>query len=473
MSKWTDRGLKRFPTGIPSLDRILGGGVPLYATIIIAGRPGTGKTILSQQMLFANAERGRKGLYLTTLSESPIKSARYQSEFAFFDPAKFGESVVYVDIGETLRREGVLRTVDVVADLLRQTQPSVVVIDSFKVIHDLASSPKDVRTFVYDLAIELSAVQCTSFLVGEYDLPDIPVLPEFAVGDGIIWLALESGEAKAQRSLRVLKMRGVNHPATPFSFNIDASGIDLYAVPAVMPASKSAGQGEQLVRTGIPGLDELLRGGTPVGSPLLVSGEAGVGKSTLCTQFIYNGAKLFDETGLYFSFEEPPERIMANARAFGWDLAPLIERGKVRFYHTPLPLVNADRELMRIQAALAETGARRAVIDSLTMLMHGIKEPDIIRRHVYQLTTLLSNAGCTGFIVTDPPAGSGRISSFGVEESIADGIILLRTVKEKRARTRLIEIYKLRGVNHASGDHTMTITSEGVHVYPRAEEVLR
>ena len=157
-----------FTTGIAPLDRILGGGIPPYSVVILAGEPGAGKTILSQQILFANATPERKAVYLTTLSESPMKTTRYQSMFSFFDPTKFGESVIYMDVGQLIRKQGLAQAADNIADHVREIQPQVVVIDSFKAIHDLAQSVSEMRTFIYDLAIEFSAMQSTTLLVGEY-----------------------------------------------------------------------------------------------------------------------------------------------------------------------------------------------------------------------------------------------------------------------------------------------------------------
>lgn len=462
--------IRRFPTGLASLDELLGGGLPAFATVILAGEPGTGKTILTQQMLFANAAAGRKGLYLTTLSESPMKAARFQSEFAFFDPDRFGELVVYMDIGETIRRHSLSKAVEVIASSLREHQPDMVVVDSFKAIHDISPSSREMRIFVYDLAIELSAIQATTILVGEYEALHLGDSPEFAVADGILWMSLERTNSGSRRFLRILKMRGVDHPTEPFNFGISRRGVELFALPPVKPEDQSI-QRETQVPTGIPGLDDLVRGGLPATSTLLVSGEAGTGKSTVSMQYLLHGARDRGDKGLYLSYEEPPAQLIANAARFGWDLAGLIDEGMVWLSHTPLLLVNPDEQTLHIQRMLAETGARRAVLDSLTMLVHGIDSPEVVRRHVYQLSNVFKDAGCTALVTTDPPAGSGLISRFGVEESIIDGVLLLRTVLEQRERKRYVEVYKLRGVGHVTGTNLMRIGAEGVRVYPRTEEV--
>lgn len=465
--------LRRFATGVPPLDRLLGGGLPAYSVVVVAGEPGTGKTILTQQILFATARAGGKGLYLTTVSESPMKAARYQSAFTFFDPERFGDSVVFLDLGETIRRHRLGAAVELVADSLRQHQPDLVVIDSFKAIHDLSASAEETRTFVYDLAVELSAVQATALLVGEYTADEIGKAPEFAVADGIVWLTLEKTDVGSWRYLQIPKMRGVDQPLGRFAFDIGPDGLAIHALDFAEDAERAASDRSDRVPTGVSGLDELLRGGIPRGAPVLVSGEAGTGKTTLGVQFVHHGAAVRGESCLYFSYEEEPPDVAANAASFGWDLGGLVGRGLLRFHWAPLSRVNVDAELSRIAALLHEHRPARVVVDSLTMLGHAVIKPEVLRRHVFDLTRALRSSGATSLIVTDPPAGSGLISRYGVEESLADGVLVLRATKVGRERKRYVEVHKMRGVAHATGEHLVRIAAKGLEVFPRSEEVLR
>jgi circadian clock protein KaiC len=463
-------GQRGIRTGVTGLDSVLRGGIPQYAVVIIAGQPGSGKTILSQQILFNNASPDRPCVYLTTLSESPMKATRYMSQFGFFDAAKFGSSIIYMDIGQIMRSQGLAKSLDSIMDTLRESQPAIVVIDSFKAIHDLASSTQEMRTFVYDLAIEVAAMQSTSFLVGEYDESEISTQPEFAVADGIIWLYSQPSENQLSRYLRVLKMRGVDFSAAPQSFGITRDGIQVFATEELTEGAITA-YGDSLTQTGLDELDDLLRGGIPSGAPMLVSGGAGSGKTTLCLQYLYEGATRYGEPGVYVSYEEDPAQIVANARRFGWDLQRLIDSGLLTISYTPLPKINAAEQLVLIRDLVRDSGAKRAVIDSLTMMLAHDGTSDLIRSHVYTLTTILQRAGCTALITSDPPIGAQTISRYGVEESIIDGVILLKLVGQGRARVRYLEIYKMRGVSHASGDNIMKITPSGIVVFPRVEEV--
>jgi circadian clock protein KaiC len=223
------------------------------------------------------------------------------------------------------------------------------------------------------------------------------------------------------------------------------------------------------VQTGLDELDELVCGGIPSGSPFLISGAAGTGKTTLALQYIWNGLSKYGEKAVFFTYEEMPEQLIANAASFGWDLRPYVERGDLTFCHTLLPNINPNEQLLLIERAVRESGARRAVVDSLTMLMGGVDDATFVRQQVFNLTAILRNEDCTALIISDPPINSDRISRFGVEESIIDGVIILRIQRDADARRRTLEVFKMRGVNHATGEHTMKITGEGVKLFPRVE----
>ncbi|MBI2955050.1 MAG: AAA family ATPase [Chloroflexi bacterium] len=461
----------RLLTGVSGLDTVLRGGIPRYAVVLIAGQPGTGKTILCQQILFNNIDNGKRCVYLTTVSESPMKVARYQAQFSFFDPDRFGKSMIFMDAGQIIRSQGIKKALRAIVDSLRDIQPAMVAIDSFKAIHDLAASPEEMRTFVFDVSVELAALQSTSLLVGEYETADLARYPEFAIADGIIWLHAETRETDLMRNIRVLKMRGIDHSTMAYDFGITHNGIEVFTTEGLIP-TEIAPYGKEITKTGLAELDEILRGGIPKGAPLLLTGGAGTGKTTLGLQFLYEGATRYGDKCIYFSYEEPTEQLIANARRFGWDLRKLIDDGRLRIIHVPLPQIHPSEQLLAIRGAVRGFGAQRAVLDSLTMMMARVSEPSLIRSHVYSLAAIFKDAGCTALITSDPPVGAPAISRFGVEESIIDGVVLLKLAREARARVRYLEVYKMRGVFHATGDNLMKITPRGIQVYPRLEEAL-
>ena len=175
-----------YTTGVDALDLVLGGGLPAGSTTIIAGLPGTGKTVLAEQFLFANATEATPALYLTTMSEPLEKIIRYLQRFSFFDPERLPSAIHYQDIGQVIRTRGIEALPLVVEELIADHGAVFVVIDSLKATHDLCRDPVAFRIALFDLGRVLTAAGTTALLVGEYGPTDIATLPEFAVADGVV-----------------------------------------------------------------------------------------------------------------------------------------------------------------------------------------------------------------------------------------------------------------------------------------------
>src|SRR4051794_18473574 len=183
----TKPGLRNLPTGVPGLDEVLGGGFPEYSFNIVAGEPGAGKTTLIHQFLFANATADRPALYFTALGEPPLKMLRYQQQMGFFDPAKIGEAIRFVDLAAQVRSGDLPSLLDAIRSEVQAASPAIIVIDSFRSVVQ-AHAEKDQREisgFLQLLAMELTSWQTTSFLLGEYGETDIHADPIFTVCDAL------------------------------------------------------------------------------------------------------------------------------------------------------------------------------------------------------------------------------------------------------------------------------------------------
>src|SRR5512135_1958036 len=137
----------RVKTGVQNLDAMLRGGLPRASVTVIAGSPGTGKTILTQQICFATATAAKRVIYFGTLSEPTAKTLRYLHQFEFFDAKKLETAIRFVDLGSILRADGLGNASKLIMEQVRRIKPAVVVIDSFKVFNDLAESNEDIRKF--------------------------------------------------------------------------------------------------------------------------------------------------------------------------------------------------------------------------------------------------------------------------------------------------------------------------------------
>src|SRR3954454_12799535 len=230
---------EKIPTGIAGLDEVLTGGIPANTISVIMGAPGTGKTILAEQLAFANASAESPALYLTTMSEPLEKFIMHGQNYGFFDESQVGVSVFYEDLGLALRERGIAKLAEIVIELLVSYRPKLVFIDSFKALNELLDLPQDRRNVIFDLASVLSAYQCTSFLIGEYAEQMMTELPEFAIADVVLQLVKLATNVREERFIRVEKLRSSKSIPGLHAFAITAAGLEVFPrllTPRVAPS---------------------------------------------------------------------------------------------------------------------------------------------------------------------------------------------------------------------------------------------
>jgi circadian clock protein KaiC len=467
--------ITRLETGVRNLDAIVNGGLPTGSVTVISGPPGSGKTILAQQICFHHAAPKSRVLYFSTLSEPTAKTLRYLKQFSFFDQRKLDAGIQFVDLGVIVRTDGLEQTSALMMEHLKKVKPGIVVIDSFKTFDDLAKSKEELRKFSYEIGVNLMAWETTSLLLGEYGPGEYQTNPLFSIIDGLIGLSHRESSGELQRFCQVHKMRGTNHSSDEHSFVITSNGIEVFAPRVIIqrgPQRELEKHRTERCQTGISKLDEVLGEGIPRGSSLLIAGVAGTGKTVLLLEFIYRGAKA-GEKGIVFSFEETEERLRATARGMGWDLEREIDVGMAEIVFVPQPNIMVEGHLLMMQERIAALGAKRVAIDSVSVFLHKVKDPQIAREKVFQLASIVQNTRAVGFFATDIPYGSSQISRFGVEETVVDGVMLLTSTEEALERQRYLEVYKLRNTAHLKGRHNMVIGKGGVSVFPRYDAQFR
>ncbi len=466
-------GIARIETGVPNLDEVLNGGLPKGSVTVISGAPGSGKTILTQQLCFHNASAHHRVLFFSTLSEPMAKSLLYLHQFDFFEKKKLDGDIKFVDLGVMLRAKGLAAVSGLILQHLKDYKPTLVIIDSFKVFDDLAGSREELRKFGYEVAVNLMAWETTALLLGEYGPADVENNPFFSIVDGVFYLSQRESAGERQRFFRVIKMRGTAHSREEHPFRITSSGIEMFA-PGLRIAREpdSPSRLAKRCKTHIDKLDELLGPGIPWGSSLLIGGVAGTGKTVLSLEFIYRGA-LAGEKGILFSFEETEDRLRAAARGLGWDLDSQIDSGMVEIVFIPQPDIKVETHLLMIRERIEAHKAKRVVIDSVSVFLHKVTDPQLSREKIFHLCSVVQNAHAVGFFPTDIPYGSNKVSRFGVEETVVDGVIILSAIEEGLERERYIEVYKLRNTAHLKGRHNMAIGEHGIAIFPRYSDAPR
>ncbi len=464
MGERTMTSLDRVSTGNTELDAILDGGIPAGSVTMIIGDPGSGKTVLALQQLFQAASEGRRCLYVTTLSEPALKIIKYMQLFRFFDGSLLEERILLRDLGDALLTEGADAARAQLQEMIEIEEPELVVIDSFKVFHDLLE-PAEARRFIYELAVSLSAWGATALLLGEYT-PNEPLnLPEFAIADGIIRLGSERYGLTSLRELQVLKMRGVGYAAGIHLFEITTDGVRAYPrlrVPT--EAEVASGHAEGRAPFELAALDELLAGGLPRGSTTLIQGGSGTGKTLLGLQFLTAGAEV-DEPAIHFGLEEMPAQLRGVAASFGWNVEELESRGLFRFeYTSPVELV-PDRFLYRVLQQTEASGAKRVVLDSLGSVRSALASQERFRDLVYAFSQHMRARGVTVLMLTEAPGllATPQLAT-QMLSSLADNVILLRYVEEHSALVRAISVLKARGVAHSSELRRFAIGARGPEI---------
>ena len=461
----TRRRLQVESTGDEHLDTILGGGIPTQSSIVIAGSPGSGKTVFVLQTLFHAARRRKRALYFTALSEPAIKVIRYMQLFDFFDQELLEKYIILADLGSAVR-QGAEGTVAELTRMVEEHQPELLAIDSFRSIVDLMPDARTSRALVYDLATRAATWGTTLLLAGEYTLEEMPRYSEFVIADGIVRLGVRRQELTSIRELEVLKLRGMNYvPGQPF-LDISEAGVSVY--PRVRaPKADELRESVQPARvpTGVPGLDALFGGGgVPSASSTVVQGATGAGKTIVSLHFLVEGARR-GENGILFTLEETPDQLRDLATSFGWDLARFERDGVLTIdYASPVEL-STDAYLQTLRNQVAGRGVKRVVLDSLTSLALGVPSVRRFKELVYAVTKHMRTSGVTLFMTMEAEQllGAETLSGHGVS-FIADNLIRMRYIEAEGRLDRGISVLKSRGVRHETELRRLEIAASGARV---------
>ncbi len=455
--------MQRVSSGNEKLDQILGGGLPRHSINVVMGLPGTGKTILAEELAFAQGTPDRPALYLTTLSEPTAKLVGYLQELSFVDVDRIGADVVFEGLAQALT-EDPGHLVDECARLIQEHRPSVMVIDSFKAVSELVPDRLDWRKVVFELAGLAGAYDLTSLWVGEYDLESMAELPEFAIADGILSLQREQSGARDDRFLRIVKLRGSDFLDGNHAFTISRHGLQVF--PRLVGPKGQDGPvlAPARLKTGIRGLDPMIENGWLRGSSTLVAGPSGAGKTMLCLHFLRRGVE-DGEPGLLVNFQETPAQLVQAMKSLGWDPEALLGPERLDILHTSPVELQIDTIVQEVLRRLAANGVRRVVIDALGDLAAASYDRRRFHDYVYALIQELAFRGITSMLALESASGipegpppEGRDVSY-----MSDNILSL-SVELGDELTRSVRILKTRASAHDGRRHVLHIGPDGIEV---------
>jgi len=240
---------------------------------------------------------------------------------------------------------------------------------------------------------------------------------------------------------------------------------------AEIPATEAA-QPLAKARTGITGLDEVTFGGLPAGRPTLICGGPGCGKTLLATTFLVNGAVMFNEPGVFMSFEESGDDLIQNVASLGYDLGALVARKKIAidFVRVERSEIEESGEydleglFVRLDFAIKTVGAKRVVLDTLEVLFAGLGDTQILRAEIRRLFAWLKERHVSAIITAEQ--GAGTLTRFGIEEYVSDCVMLLDNRVSNQITTRRLRVVKYRGSAHGTNEYPFLIDAQGVSVLP-------
>ncbi len=463
--------IQRLKTGVPGLDNLLGGGLPEFSFNLIAGTPGSGKTTLAHQIMFALASPDNRALFFTVLGEPALKMLRYQQQFPFFDIDKVNQSIRFVNLSADLLEGDFDRVLSRIAGEVKDYSPSFVFVDSFRSVMQTAKEKEsgqgasDLQRFVQQLGTQMTSWQATTFLIGEYLLPEAESSPVFTVADGILWLSQNLHRNSMVRKMQVVKMRGQAQAPGLHTFRISDAGIRVFPRAIVQPgeaveAAIKLSTGDRRASMGIPGLDDMLGGGLPVGYSLLVVGPSGSGKTILATEFLAEGVRC-GEAGVIAAFEKSPSQLLNNK------LYALVQAGHVGVINTRSLDLSIDETLHDLIEMINRMQAKRVVIDSLSgfELALAPEFQEDFRGSLYRMVAELTSMGVTILMTSEleDRYTDLRFSPFG-SAFLADAIIVQRYIEIAGQFKRVLSIVKVRGSQHSKDIRLFDITDDGITI---------
>jgi circadian clock protein KaiC len=461
--------LQRIPSGVLGLDAVLDGGFLQGGTYIVAGMPGTGKTILGNQICFNHVAQGGRVVYVTLLAETHGRMLAHLRGMAFFSEEPLASSLHYVSAYRVLTQEGLKGLLELLRQLIREHRASMLVLDGL--VSASASAPNELafKEFVHELNTLVSVIGCTTFLLTNGHSPK-DVHPEHTMVDGLIELTDELIGVRAVRELIVRKFRGSAHLRGRHVFQITHQGITVYPRSEAMLTDPVAVPGEYKSRVpmGVPALDEMLRGGLLRGSATLLMGPSGSGKTLLGLQFLAAGAAR-GEPCLYFGFYESPPRLVGKGQSIGLDLLGAVRSELLEMIWQPPVELVLDALAVKILAAIKRRGVHRLLVDGLLGFKESTVHTERINRFFAAFTNELRALEVTTVFTEETRVLFGPEVETPVKglSALVENHLFLRQLEWKGELRRVLAILKTRESGHDPSLRELIIGDAGLQIGER------
>ncbi|WP_256570751.1 ATPase domain-containing protein [Pseudomonas sp. NFACC02] len=456
--------LKRLQSGIEGLDELLKGGFVAGSSYIIQGRPGSGKTILANQIGFNHAREGGRVLFATLLAEPHERLFQFLSTLSFFDKDKIGDQIQFVSAFDTMENDGLDEVVKLLRREIVRQKSTVMILDGLLNARSRAESPLNTKRFISELQGHAAFAGCTVFFLTSSQLDDGS--PEHTMVDGVLELGEEMVGTRSIRRIKMRKTRGSGALAGAHECEITEDGLVVYPRLETTLTDSALRDSDHcsLLPSGVPSLDPFIGGGLVTSSSTLIVGPSGAGKTSFGLSFL--GPSTVESPGLHFGFYESPQRLRMKAAALGLDFERMERSGALTLLRKSTAAGLVDKLAIELLRVVEEKSIKRVFLDSLG----GMARVAADKSRVQDLfTALMSELRANDVTVVASwevqNVLGGEINAPAPDlSSIVDNLLVLGFLQQATELKRQLSILKIRDNPYDPSLLEVTIGSQGLDV---------
>ncbi|WP_082515591.1 ATPase domain-containing protein [Sphingomonas sp. Leaf412] len=455
-------------TGIVGLDDILNGGLTPHRMYLVEGTPGTGKTTLGLGFLLAGAAIGETGLYIT-LAETEVELRAVAATHGWtLDALSLFEMIPADGLGEdqeqTLLHPSEVElgeTIRAVMAKVEEVRPARVVLDSLSELRLLAQSPIRYRRQILALKHFFSTRQCTVLFLDDKSGTGSD-LQLHSIAHGVVSLEQTlSGFGAQRRRLHIVKMRGLRYRGGYHDFEIAPGGLRVH--PRLVASDHATHDTGDAVSTGSDALDALLGGGLVPGTATLLTGPAGVGKTTATVQCMMAALKR-GERAAYFLFDERLPTLLTRSAALGMDLQPYVDSGQLELRAIDPAEMSPGEFAGSIRVAVEQRQAAFVAIDSLNAYLQSMPNEQFLVLQMHEMLSYLGQKGIVSLLILGLHGVMGDIRSDVDLSYLSDTVVQLRYFEAHGEVRQAISVIKTRTARHERTIREFQIGHDGLQV---------
>lgn len=457
-------------TGVPGLDDILAGGLPVNRLYLVKGDPGAGKTTLALQYLLTGEANGERGLYITLSETTDEINAVAEShgwkleKLAIFELSALEHQLARESQNTVFQPSEIElnNTTELLLQRIREVDPKRLVIDSLSELRLLSDTPLRYRRQMLALKQFFAGRNITVLMLDDHSGAGGGDLHVQSIAHGVVTIEqIETDYGAERRRVKVNKLRGVNFVGGFHDAAIVPGGLRIF--PRLVAADHHRDFSSELVSSGIPQFDALVGGGIDRGTSCLLLGPAGTGKSTIGMQFAVAAARRGEKVSVYL-FEENARTFKARARSIGLELDKFIKKGLIELSQVDPGQLAPGQFVSRVRTAVENGGTRMVIVDSLNGYLQAMPNVKFLEIQLHELLSFLAHYGVVTILTVAQHGLTAHMNSPVDLTYLSDTVILLRYFEESGRIRKAISVVKKRIGRHEDTIREFQLSQKGLRV---------